>query len=305
MTKFGAEMLEAEGEEAMSPRALLVLFRTYLQRKEGHEFDIKKIALKACGCLFISRPELMLSKTGGFGHGSADGLIKAALDKSAERGLKEQALLNLTEFLRAEESYLDTEPHMPNAWYKSVGCNSIERKIQDVSNREQQKARCENESNRSLQIINGETDNSFSNIIAQRYWDHVLRLCNDSEVDVRLKALHLTDVVLRQGLVHPMSCFPTLIALHVDPMPNIQKLAMRLLKQQFRKYRDFFNHQLTRGFELCFDFITKLHAAARRAQKARSKLDVTTNTCSALQLPQVGKPKTMRCLSRECFIFLF
>ena len=95
-----------------------------------------------------------------------------------------------------------------------------------------------------------------------------MELCTDPEPSVRLKALHLAEVVLRQGLVHPMSCFPPLIALQADPVLTVRKLAMRLLRQQHGKYPDFFDHQLGAGLGLLFEFCKRLRAAARRAARA-------------------------------------
>mgnify|MGYP001177282936 CR=1 FL=1 len=45
----------------------------------------------------------MLDSKGGFGKGSMDGIMRAALSSGAERNLKEQALMNLDEYLREEE----------------------------------------------------------------------------------------------------------------------------------------------------------------------------------------------------------
>jgi cohesin loading factor subunit SCC2 len=111
----------------------------------------------------------------------------------------------------------------------------------------------------------------LANGVAQRYWSFVVELCTDPEPSVRLKALHLAEVVLRQGLVHPMSCFPPLIALQADPVLTVRKLAMRLLRQQHGKYPDFFDHQLGAGLGLLFEFCKRLQAAARRAARGERR----------------------------------
>ena len=46
----------------------------------------------------------------------------------------------------------------------------------------------------------------------------------------------MIEIVLRQGLVHPMTCVPHLIALEVDQQEANSKLAHRLLSQMNEKY---------------------------------------------------------------------
>lgn len=46
----------------------------------------------------------------------------------------------------------------------------------------------------------------------------------------------MVEIVLRQGLVHPMTCVPQLIALEVDQLESNWKLAHRLLMHMNEKY---------------------------------------------------------------------
>jgi cohesin loading factor subunit SCC2 len=288
MARFGAGVLEASGEDEVAPAALLLLFRSFLQRASAHEFDLKKHALQACGFLYVSRPQLMLSAKGGFGKGSMDGIMRAALSESAERGLKEQALLNLDEYLREEEARTlvqmsddacaalgnrtnvgDADQAGPSSIPGTGGAVSRARRRRRA--KEAAGALNSDGTGDGFQTINGEHDNSLANGVAQRYWPHVIGLCTNPEPAVRLKALHLAEVVLRQGLVHPMSCFPPLVALQADPVLNVGKLALRLLRQQHGKYPDFFDHQLGEGLELLFDFCKSLEAVARVAAKERPR----------------------------------
>lgn len=287
LARFGADTLEASREEAVSPGNLLRLFRCFLQRASPTEFDLKRGALQACGFLFVARPQLMLCPKGGFGKGSMDGIMRAALGSSAERNLKEQALLNLDEYLREEEiRTLIQMSDDANAQAGAAGGGSRataaaiagaggalsrakRRRQADAKRAEVSDAA--GKKGESFQTINGEHDNSLANGVAQRYWSFVVELCTDPEPSVRLKALHLAEVVLRQGLVHPMSCFPPLIALQADPVLTVRKLAMRLLRQQHGKYPDFFDHQLGAGLGLLFEFCKRLQAAARRAARGERR----------------------------------
>ncbi|KAK1297401.1 hypothetical protein QJS10_CPB15g01459 [Acorus calamus] len=53
--------------------------------------------------------------------------------------------------------------------------------------------------------------------------------CVDADTEVRQSALKIVEIVLRQGLVHPITCVPYLIALEADPLEVNTKLAHHLL----------------------------------------------------------------------------
>ena len=280
LARFGADTLEASREDAVSPGNLLRLFRRFLQRAGVSEFDLKRGALQACGFLFVARPQLMLCPKGGFGKGSMDGIMRAALGSSAERNLKEQALLNLDEYLREEEIrtliQMSDDANAREGAAAAVagagGALSRAKRRRQADAKRAEASDAAGKKGESFQTINGEHDNSLANGVAQRYWSFVVELCTDPEPSVRLKATHLAEVVLRQGLVHPMSCFPPLIALQADPVLTVRKLAMRLLRQQHGKYPDFFDHQLGAGLGLLFEFCKRLQAAARRAARAGARV---------------------------------
>ena len=279
MSRFGADALEASGEDDISPASLLCLFRHFLRRSGGSEFNIKRIALQAWGYIFVSRPRLMLSPDNDFGKASMDRIMCAALSRSSESGIKEQVLQNLAEFFREEENKL-LVPTRDKA-VQEVYSGKVETEITSKANAPKitphgDQWLCPNhhgqtqEHDRILlqgrfQIVNGEHESNLSNGVAQRYWPHILQLCVDSDASVRLQALHLVEVVLRQGLVHPMSCFPHLIALQADPTNNIQKLALRMLRHQRSRYPDFFDNQLSAGMQMMFEFCRRLLHAFRRA----------------------------------------
>lgn len=48
--------------------------------------------------------------------------------------------------------------------------------------------------------------------------------------------LQIVEVVLRQGLVHPITCVPYLVALETDPQEANSKLAHHLLMFMNEKY---------------------------------------------------------------------
>lgn len=213
-----------------------------------------------------------------------DSLMRSALSSGSERGMKEQALLNLDEYLREEESR--TLQRMADDACNALGNRTNVRgdgpsglsslpgtggAISRARRKRRAKASAGGQDDDRFQTVNGEHDNSLANGVAQRYWDDVVGLCTDAEPSVRLKALHLSEVVLRQGLVHPMSCFPPLIALQADPVLNVRKLAQRLLRQQQHKYSDFFDNMLGSGLELMFTFYKRLESVAAARERKRRK----------------------------------
>lgn len=295
LARFGADILEASKEESVSPAAMLRIFREFLQRNVDGEFDLKRSALGACGHLFVSRPNLMLSTKGGFGKGSMDGLMRSALHPSTERGLKEQALLNLDEYLREEEARTLTQMSDDHALGNQANVDdqpssTVVGTGGAVSRAKRQRAKADKQFRHGdgkaecFQTVNGEHDNSLANGVAQRYWPDIIQLCTDPDAPVRLKALHLAEVVLRQGLVHPMTCFPPLIALQIDPVAHVRKLALRLLIQQHGKYPDFFDNQLSAGLELLYKFCKKLELLAKRATKQRKRKRDETLPVSAKRI---------------------
>lgn len=48
--------------------------------------------------------------------------------------------------------------------------------------------------------------------------------------------MQIVEIVLRQGLVHPITCVPFLIALETDPQEGNSKLAHHLLMNMNEKY---------------------------------------------------------------------
>lgn len=47
--------------------------------------------------------------------------------------------------------------------------------------------------------------------------------------------MQIVEIVLRQGLVHPITCVPYLIALETDPLESNSKLAHHLLMNMNEK----------------------------------------------------------------------
>ena len=310
LSRYGADILETSNEEALLPVSLMRLFQVFLQHSGMFGFGIKRIALQACGYVFISRAHLIITASRGFDDTSVDGIMHAALDLSADKGLKEQALLIIDEYLREDEEKSlkqiagapSTVPHNMTQKTRARGYYKTWSTGDGRHHHYTAGPALEHDNAKSLgdfQMVNGEHESNLSNALAQRYWPCVLALCTDFETSVRLKALHLSEIILRQGHIHPMSCFPSLIALHVDPSVTIRKLVSRLLKHLHGKHPTFFDNQLCAGAELMFVFCKKLHSGARRAQKWDKMVHAEGNkVCSTF-----SQPAFFRMVSNHLFTF--
>ncbi|KAI5436465.1 hypothetical protein KIW84_022816 [Lathyrus oleraceus] len=98
-------------------------------------------------------------------------------------------------------------------------------------------------------------DTNICGGIVQLYWDNILGRCLDCDEQVRQSALKIVEIVLRQGLVHPITCIPYLIALETDPLESNSKLAHHLLMNMNEKYPAFFESRLGDGLQMSFMFM--------------------------------------------------
>jgi len=67
-------------------------------------------------------------------------------------------------------------------------------------------------------------------------FDLVTKSNTDFMFFFKILLIQVVEIVLRQGLVHPMTCVPQLIALEVDQLEVNWKLAHRLLLHMNEKY---------------------------------------------------------------------
>ncbi|KAE8724835.1 Pearli, putative isoform 2 [Hibiscus syriacus] len=212
------------------------LFKRYLQMDD---FSIKVRSLQALGFALIARPEYMLEKDIGK-------IVDAALAASSNVRLKMQVLQNLLEYLLDAESQMGTDK-VSNDQVHSV------------------------EGGHSVPVAAGAGDTNICGGIVQLYWDNILGRCLDFNEEVRQSALKIVEIVLRQGLVHPITCVPYLIALETDPLEVNQKLAHHLLMNMNEKYPAFFESRLGDGLQLSFIFMRSISDNAPENQNDKSQ----------------------------------
>jgi cohesin loading factor subunit SCC2 len=128
-----------------------------------------------------------------------------------------QGLQNLFEYLRDAESQLNAE--------------STGKPTPNATN-----------GGSEVPVAAGAGDTNICGGIIQLYWNSILERCLDINDQVRQTALKIVEIVLRQGLVHPITCVPHLIALETDPLEGNSKLAHHLLMNMNEKYGDLPSH---------------------------------------------------------------
>ncbi|BFG26567.1 hypothetical protein CerSpe_128410 [Prunus speciosa] len=232
----------------------LSLFKKYLLVED---FVIKVRSLQALGFVLIARPEYMLEKDIGK-------ILEATFSSSSDVRLKMQALQNIYEYLLDAESQMGTDAASNNVIQYSV------------------------EGGNAVSVAAGAGDTNICGGIVQLYWDNMLARCLDLNEQVRQSALKIVEVVLRQGLVHPITCVPYLIALETDPLEGNSKLAHHLLMNMNEKYPAFFESRLGDGLQMSFTFIQSITTSSEQENtKVPTKaLGNAKGKCDSISLAQ-------------------
>ncbi|XP_057962405.1 sister chromatid cohesion protein SCC2 isoform X2 [Malania oleifera] len=241
LIRYGNSLMNASSSSNKNLDVIccLSLFKKYLRVED---FVIKVRSLQALGFVLIARPEYMLEKDIGK-------ILEATLSSDCDCRLKMQALQNMYEYLLDAEVQMGIEMASDNDVHYSV------------------------EGGRSVPVAAGAGDTNICGGIVQLYWDRILGRCLDVNDQVRQSALKIVEIVLRQGLVHPITCVPYLIALETDTQEVNSKLAHHLLMNMNEKYPTFFESRLGDGLQMSFIFIQSLSSTPENAnQKSQSKI---------------------------------
>ncbi|XP_070070031.1 nipped-B protein isoform X2 [Drosophila takahashii] len=102
-----------------------------------------------------------------------------------------------------------------------------------------------------LKEMNDVSSGMASRII-QLYLEEILECFLNRDDTVRLWAVKVIQIVLRQGLVHPVRMVPYLICLSTDPKIESAHRADALLKDIDKTYSGFVNMKVQFGLQLCF-----------------------------------------------------
>ncbi|XP_016476522.2 sister chromatid cohesion protein SCC2 isoform X1 [Nicotiana tabacum] len=238
LIRYSSSLLYVSGSSNNSHVASSInLFKRYLQTED---FVIKVRSLQALGYVLIARPECMLEKDVGK-------ILEATLSSNTDPRLKMQSLQNMYEYLLDAESQMGTD----NASENEVANTAV--------------------GGPSVPVAAGAGDTNICGGIVQLYWAKILERSLDVNEQVRQSALKIVEVVLRQGLVHPITCVPFLIALEIDPQEVNSKLAHHLLMNMNEKYPSFFESRLGDGLQKSFMFIQAMNKGGSQSLNAQSK----------------------------------
>ncbi|CAI0454365.1 unnamed protein product [Linum tenue] len=235
LIRYGNPLISGSSSKNIDVGSSISLFKKYLIMDD---FSVKVRSLQALGFILIARPEYMLEKDIGK-------ILGATLSSSSHVRLKMQALQNVYEYLLDAESQLETDKASNDA-QNSVGAGQ-----------------------RVVPVAAGAGDTNICGGIIQLYWDHILGRSLDLNEEVRQTALKIVEVVLKQGLVHPITCVPYLIALESDPLESNSKLAHHLLMNMNEKYPAFFESRLGDGLQLSYSFMHALSCTSNEKPNQR------------------------------------
>ncbi|PWA63918.1 Armadillo-like helical [Artemisia annua] len=225
LIRYGSPLLgmSVSSKQNLAIAGSLSLFKKYFY---AEDFALKVRSLQALGYVLIARPQFMLEK-------DIENILEETLSSSSDVHLKMQSLQNMYEYLQ------DAERQMEN----------------DTTDNE---TVIHNTDAGSVPVAAGAGDTNICGGIVQLYWNSILGRCLDADEDVRQSALKIVEIVLRQGLVHPITCVPYLIALETDPQEANSKLAHHLLMNMNEKYPAFFESRLGDGLQMSFIFMQSM-----------------------------------------------
>ncbi|KAH9304417.1 hypothetical protein KI387_008821 [Taxus chinensis] len=276
LVRYGANLISFMDKGEVSIVSILSLYKHYLC---ADDFNIKVRSLQALGFFFIARPEYMMEKDIGR-------ILEATLSSAADTRIKMQALRNLYDYL------VDIEEQMG---------------IDDSGN--SNKYGNQPKASGAVPVAAGAGDSNICGGIIQLHWNNILNRCLDFNDQVRQSALKLVEIVLRQGLVHPITCVPYLIALEVDQQESNSKLAHRLLMHMNEKYPSFFESRLGDGLQLSFQFIqsgasssVQAPTSSKGSANIKTKHDGSTSAAAKVGVSRIYKLIRGSRISRNKFL---
>lgn len=98
----------------------------------------------------------------------------------------------------------------------------------------------------------GDVQSGMASTIMQIYLKQVLDSFFHQQISVRLAALNVICLVLRQGLIHPVQCVPYLIAFCTDGDPQVRIKADQQLEEIEKKYPGFIHMKALQGLKMSY-----------------------------------------------------
>ncbi|XP_058822555.1 nipped-B protein isoform X2 [Topomyia yanbarensis] len=99
----------------------------------------------------------------------------------------------------------------------------------------------------------GDVSSGMASRVIQIYLKEILRSFLHRDTGVRMWAMRVVEIVLRQGLVHPVQIVPYLICLSTDPEKEVAHSADRHLQEIDKQYPGFVNMKSHAGMQYSYE----------------------------------------------------
>lgn len=273
LIRYGSSLLcmSVSSKQNLAIAGSLSLFKKYFY---AEDFALKVRSLQALGYILIARPQFMLEK-------DIENILEETLSSSSDVHLKMQSLQNMYEYLQDAEHQMENDTPDNDTTIHNTDAGSVP-------------------------VAAGAGDTNICGGIVQLYWNSILGRCLDADEDVRQSALKIVEIVLRQGLVHPITCVPYLIALETDPQEANSKLAHHLLMNMNEKYPAFFESRLGDGLQMSFIFMQSMGQSLSEVSnpkvQTKSKPDGSSFSYARLGVSRIYKVIRGNRVSRNKFM---
>ncbi|XP_037089456.1 nipped-B-like protein B [Pollicipes pollicipes] len=131
--------------------------------------------------------------------------------------------------------------------------------LQDPDGNKQHQGRSKRAKEENLKEM-GDVTSGMASTVIQLYLKQVLSSFLDASVTVRHAALKVIQLILAQGLVHPVQIVPYLICMSTDPDERVSHTADKQLQEIEKKYPGFIQMKATAGIRLSFELQKILQA---------------------------------------------
>lgn len=204
---------EQNGQKSLKGR----VFESMIYFNQHEDEDIRYKALTGLGFLLIRHYEFMLGP-------EVKALYQYLLTcPTAPSLLKCQVLKNLTAYLTEEEERMIQK----DAEWSKVSKNEDLKEMGDVTS-------------------------GMASTVIQIYLKQILESALHEQVAVRKAALHVIQLILGQGLVHPVQIVPYLVCLGSDDNQIVRTKADQLLQEIEKKYPGFIQMKAMSGVRMSF-----------------------------------------------------
>lgn len=198
------------------------VFAVYIYFTKHSDEEVCQKAITGLGFLCMRYGELLLK-------GEAKELYQGILSQANKPlKLKLQVLKNLQTHLLEEEKRLHVQDHHRH------------RKVE------------KEKENQNLKEL-GDTQSGTTSAVMQVYLKSVLESFLHPQPSVRMAALHVVNLILRQGLVHPVQCVPYLIAIGTDEEQQMKVKSDQQLSELANKYSMFVQMKALAGIKMSFE----------------------------------------------------